>query len=120
MDMTEREIPGIYPVEWREYRYVSDDGKDKFFEELFDKLTQQIDPPIPAKGGAITENCKLLLPTGELFHALSYKGDIDGWREQIEQGANQLGLLVGEIVGGEFVLSDERRYALSECRVDFY
>jgi hypothetical protein len=116
-----REIPGKNPVEWREFRYVSDDGHDKFVGKgLFKKLTEQVDPPIPTGGGVTAENCKLWLPSGELLHALSYKGDIDGWRKQIEQGADQLGLLTGAVVNDKVILSDGRNYELLECRVEFY
>ncbi|MFH6986330.1 hypothetical protein ACHRVW_01155 [Flavobacterium collinsii] len=114
------EIPGINPVQWREFRYIADDGTHKFLENGFRKLTNQVNPPIAKIGGVITENCKLWLPSGELFHALSYKGDIEGWRSQIEQGAKQLNLLTGKIVNQEIVLSDSRQYSLSLCRFEFY
>lgn len=117
----ERDIPGTTPVEWREHRYVSDDGNDKFVGKgFFDKLTNIIEPSIPTSGGAITENCKLWLPSGELLHALSYKGDIEGWRKQIEQGAKELGLFTGKIIDNKIILSDNRTYDLSDCRVEFY
>lgn len=117
----EREIPGSIPVGWREYRYISDDGHDNFLGDgLFNKLTSQIEPPVPTSGGAITENCKLWLPSGELLHALSYKGDVDGWRKQIELGAKKLGLFTGKIIGDSIFLSDERCYQLLDCRVEFY
>ena len=48
------------------------------------------------------------------------RGDIQGWRQQIEQGAEHLGLLVGKIVENNIELSDGRSYALSECRIEFY
>ena len=122
----EREIPGLHPVEWREYRYISDDGNNFFAslkrknkkQSLFEKVTSVVD--IAQSGGVITENCKIRLPTKELFHGLSYKGDIQGWRQQIEQGAEYLGLLVGKIVENNIELSDGRCYALSECEVEFY
>lgn len=121
MTHKEREVPGVVPVEWREYCYVSDDGCDKFVGKgLFDKLTSQIEPPIPKSGGVMTENCKLWLPSGELLHAISYKGDLDGWRMQIEQGAKILGLFIGKIISGRIVLSDARSYDLSDCTVEFY
>jgi hypothetical protein len=120
-DENQRKIPGTFITECREYRYISDDGHDKFFRNgLFKKLTSQINPPIPKNGGTITENCKLWLPSGELLHALSYRGDIDGWREQIEQGAAQLGLFAGKIAGDKITLSDGRYYELSDCKVEFY
>ncbi len=123
-----REIPGLHPVEWREFRYVLDDGNDYFMgksrqsrkQSLFDKIAGQIQPPIPQNGGVITENCKLWLPTEELFHGLSYKGDIEGWKRQIEEGAKQLGLLSAKIEDNKIQLSDNRSYNLSDCRVEFY
>ncbi|MCL6408016.1 hypothetical protein EXT70_20485 [Dickeya dadantii] len=117
----ERDIPGLNPVSWREYRYISDDGENKFVGNgLFERVTGKIEPLIPKSGGAMAENCKLWLPSGELFHALSYKGDIDGWRRQIEQGAIQMGLLTAEIAGGEVVLSDGRNYEVSACKFEMY
>ena len=124
---TERIIPGLPPLaKGREYRYVADDGSDYFARKnrqskkqyLFEKLTWRIVPPIPQNGGAMTEKCKLWLPTNELFHALSYRGDIEGWRKQIEQGAEQLGLLTGKIVGENIELSDGRIYALSSPKAE--
>lgn len=100
----EREIPGLHPVEWREYRYIADDGNNFFVSlnrrskklSLFDKVTSVVE--IAQSGGVISENCKIWLPTKELFHGLSYKGDIQGWRQQIEQGAEHLGLLIGKLL----------------------
>lgn len=128
MNSNKRKIPGMTPFEWKEFRYVSDDGNDGFLSKndllqekgLFERLTEQIDPPIPKEGGAFTENCRLWLPSGELLHALSYHGDREGWRKQIEQGAKQLGLLTGKIVKDEIILSDSRTYLLVQCTVEFY
>ncbi|MDA3616283.1 hypothetical protein [Polluticaenibacter yanchengensis] len=53
-------------------------------EVLFNKVITQFEEPIAQSGGVISENCKLWLPTNELFHGLSYKGDIEGWREGIK------------------------------------
>ncbi|MHC8304902.1 colicin E5-related ribonuclease [Pseudomonas sp. PB3P13] len=33
-------------------------------------------------------SCKAFLSAGHLFHALSYHGDIGGWREAVVAGAN--------------------------------
>lgn len=43
--MNERCIPGIIPVEWREYRYIADNGSGHFVRKgLFEKLVSQITP----------------------------------------------------------------------------
>ena len=87
-------------------------------ESLFSKITCLF---FKAKqGGALSENCKIWLPTGELFHGLSYKGDIVGWREGIIEAAIHLGLLTAKIVRENIEISDGRNYALSECKVEFY
>lgn len=126
MSTINRHIPGTIKVEGREYLYISDDGEDFFTkssrtvkkQSLFDKVTSLFE--IAQSGGVISENCKLRLPTNELFHGLSYKGDIEGWRKQIEQGAEQLGLLTGKISENNIELSDGRIYALSDCKIEFY
>lgn len=126
MSISNRYIPGTIKVEGREHLYISDNGEDFFAkssravkrQSLFDKVTSLFE--IAQSGGVISENCKLWLPTGELFHGLSYKGDIEGWREQIKQGAEQLGLLIGKIYKNKIELLDGRSYALSDCKIEFY
>lgn len=114
----DREIPGTIQTEYREYRYVADDGNDNFFD-IFCKITE-FSKPIATHGGVITENCKLWLPNNQLFHALSYKGDIQGWRQQIEQRATYLGLITGKVKNHFIYLSDDTKYALSDCVIEFY
>jgi hypothetical protein len=99
---TERKIPGTTVTEGREYRYVSC-GNDADITALFKKVIREINPPLATSGGAVNEGCKVTLPSGECYFAVSYKGDIEGWRQQIEQGAATLGLLV----------------LLSECKFQF-
>ncbi|RIY35240.1 hypothetical protein CKY20_11055 [Capnocytophaga canis] len=126
MSIVDRHIPGTIEVEGREYLYISDNGEDFFTkssrttkkQSLFDKVTSLFE--IAQSGGVISENCKLKLPTDELFHGVSYKGDIEGWRKQIEQGAEQLGLLTGKILENKIELSDGRIYTLLDCQVEFY
>lgn len=122
MSTTNRNIPGTIVVEGREHLYILDDGNDCFKKHrkpsLFEKVTSQFS--IAQHGGVISENCKLWLPTDELFHGLSYKGDMEGWRAQIQQGAALLGLLTARITGNNITLSDGRTYPLSACRTEFY
>ena len=127
MDNSNEHIPGVIKVEGREFLYIADDGEDFFRkkkgskvkkESLFSKLTSLFF--MAKEGGALTENCKIRLPTNELFHGLSYKGDIEGWRKGITLGATHLGLLTAKIAEGNIEVSDGRVYALSDCKVELY
>ena len=127
MDNSNEHIPGVIKVEGREFLYIADDGEDFFRkkkgskvkkESLFSKLTSLFF--MAKEGGALTENCKIWLPTNELFHELSYKGDIEGWRKGITLGATHLGLLTAKIAEGNIEISDGRVYALSDCKVELY
>jgi len=114
-----REVPGTIPVKGREFWYVEDDGNNDF-NDLFHKAVGAIQPPIPRSGGATTEGCTLTLPDGRKFHAMSYKGDLEGWRKQIRQGAAQLKLVAAQLIDGDLIISKNERISLSECEVRFY
>ena len=116
----ERKVPGTYLVEGREYRYVSNKRQVKF-GELFHELFN-VPPLIPQNGGALIEGCKITLPNGDIFEAVSYKGDIEGWRQQLEQGAKALNeeLARIDIDTDSIVLNDMRSFRLTDCIIDFY
>lgn len=116
----ERRVPGTYLVEGREYRYVSNKSQVKF-GELFHEICS-VPPCIPQNGGALVEGCKITLPNGEIFEAVSYKGDIEGWRQQLEQGAKALNEEVAriDIDTDSIVLNDMRSFRLADCIIDFY
>lgn len=116
----ERRVPGTYLVEGREYRYASNKRQvkfDKLFHELFN-----VPPVICGNGGALIEGCKITLPNGDLFEAVSYKGDIEGWRQQLEQGAKALNeeLARIDIDTNSIVLDDMRSFRLTDCIIEFY
>lgn len=115
----ERVIPGSKYIEGREYLYIEDDGSDNI-ELLFRKVIREITPSIAKSGGAITEGCKITLPSGEIFHSVSYKGDIEGWRQQIKEGAKALKLNIGKVEHEYLVLSNDTKVLLSECTVNYY
>ncbi|WP_308366058.1 MULTISPECIES: hypothetical protein [unclassified Microbulbifer] len=114
----ERNIPGTSITEGREYKYISCNNKIDI-SALFKKVVREITPPIAKSGGVINEGCRITLPSGECYFAVSYKGDISGWRQQIERGADALGLLVAEISQDKLILSDGNKVLLSECKIQF-
>lgn len=114
-----RSVPGAVDVPGREFRYIADDGVGDF-PRLFQRITTHQSGRPAKSGGAISENCKLWLPDGSLFHALSYKGDVDGWRQVIEDGARALNLRLARIVSDMIVVSDGQAASLADCRIEFY
>jgi hypothetical protein len=115
---TERTVPGTQKIEGREFRYVSNGGQEEF-GMFFKKLIRYVSPPIPKNGGAMIEGCKITLPDGEVFHAISYKGDIEGWRLQVEQGAKSLNVKLARIDADSIVLNDIQSFRLKDCKIDF-
>ncbi|ATE62062.1 hypothetical protein [Thauera sinica] len=113
-----RVIPGTDGIPTREAIYFSDDGKNKFRKQ-FKNITCFTKLPYATSGGVNEAGCDITPPSGPLFHAIVYHGDIDGWRRDIEEGAKGLGLLLARIEGDQFVISDGRLFRLSECKVEF-
>ncbi len=113
-----RVIPGTDGATTREAIYFSDDGKNKFRKQ-FKNITCFADP-MNATGGGINEaGCSITPLDGPLFHAVIYHGDINGWRKDIEIGAEGLGLLLARIEGDQFVISDGRSVPLTDCKIEF-
>jgi hypothetical protein len=115
---TKRQAPGLVPVDYREVRYVEDRGEEPF-KELFEKVVWHVDPPLMKDGGALIEGCVVTLPTGRRFQALSYRGDIEGWRQQVAQGAAALRVSLGQLVDGVLVLDDGTSHPLADCQIEF-
>jgi hypothetical protein len=114
---TKRSVPGTVAVKGREFRYVLDDERMPF-SKLFHELVVA-GKRTATQGGVISENCEVRLPDGAKYQALSYKGDVDGWRADIEHGASALGLPLARIDGGKFVLAGGRTYDLDKCEIIF-
>lgn len=79
--------------------------------------TAKVDPPIPQHGGALLEHFAVKTPDQEDFYSIYFHGDVEGWRQQIELGAKQLGLKMAKVHEDEFVLADGPAYLLSDCAV---
>jgi hypothetical protein len=115
----ERYVPGTRAGQSEQVRYVSIEG-EKRPEDVFRSVTRRIDPPLVQNGGVVLERCLLTLPNGIVMYPLRYHGDLSGWQKQIEDGATDLGLISAQIDGESVLLSDGCRYALDECKIEFY
>lgn len=113
-----RTIPGTQSSTDTEVRYVSVPGSEPF-EAFFKKLVRQVTPLIPKAGAALNEACVICPPDGTRLHAISYRGDIDGWRRQISEGAAALAASLARLEGDRLVMPNGRAYRLDECQVSF-
>lgn len=113
-----RNIPGVTIVDGQQVVYFSDDGKNNSRKQ-FKNITCFSEPPNAVRGGVNDRGCKVTPPSGPIFHAISYHGDLDGWRKDIEAGAIGLGLLLAQIKGDQLVISDGRSIPLSDCKIEF-
>ncbi len=114
----QRDVPGTTPIDGTEFLYFEDDGRNKP-KKQFNLLLDAAGAIAATSGGIISDRCRISLPTGTVFHALSYHGDIAGWRSAVEVGANTRGLLLARIEGGQFVISNGRSFRLSDCKIEF-
>lgn len=115
----ERKIPGLAARPGDEVRYVAYDQSENPLD-VIERVLHAIEPSLPEHGGWLTENCDLTLPSGELFSAVSYGGDLEGWRKQVEQGAKLLGRKTAQIVGDKLQIDDGREVNVSDCKVRFF
>jgi hypothetical protein len=109
-------IPGTVPIDGTEIVYFCDgSAKGKRFHDL----TSHSKPLHAQRGGVTGRGCHLTLPDGSIFHAAGYRGDLAGWRQDIEEGAAAQKILLARIEADKLVISDGRKFALSECTAEF-
>lgn len=112
----EQDLPGLMPSEGSEVVYFADFGGGELGAKMR-TLTRRIDPPLVKHGGVATTGHALATPDGQTFHAIEYQGDIQGWRCQVAEGAQSLGVSLGRIEDAmNFVMSDGRVFSLSRCK----
>lgn len=114
----QRSVPGAVVIEGTEFIYYEDDGKSAA-KKQFDLLLDSAGVISARSGGIVSDNCHISVPSGTRFHALSYHGDIVGWRSAVEVGANHRCLLLARVLADKFVISDGRSFLLSECKIEF-
>lgn len=114
---TVRTIPGTQAVENREFIYIQHNEEEPF-PTFFKRLVRHVTPPIPTSGGVLVEGCRISLPDGEVFYAISYKGDLHGWRQQIKLGAEAFNRSLGRIVN-ESLIFDNKPVDLVNCQIEF-
>jgi hypothetical protein len=114
-------IPGTIYNENREVLYFSCENNSDLeaLGDLFETIIKSGTGNFMPEGGAITENCTITLPNGYCFYAISYKGDLEGWRKWVLSGATNLGRETAVIDGDKILTSGGDEAILSDCKVRF-
>lgn len=82
----QRSVPGATLIERAEFIYYEDDGQNTA-KKQFNLLLDSAGVITAKSGGIVSDSCQVSLPSGTIFHALSYHGDIARWRQGVEAGA---------------------------------
>lgn len=113
-----RNIPGLIPCEDQEFLYFTT-YKDYDENETFIKLTNFLETPCAKFGGSTILGCSITIPNGKTYHALSFFGDVDGWKKDIIYASQELKISLARINNKILICNDEM-IPLSTCIINFY
>lgn len=111
-----RDVPGFLKYPDSDCRYVEGNSIGSF-GAYFRQMRVFDSQNIPRDGGMVNACIEIRLPTGKSLFAISYQGDLDGWRNKIEGYAQKNGLRYGRIEGEQLVVSDGGAVELTSCEI---
>lgn len=118
--MTNLVIPGSQAVPGREYIYVEIlEGED--FGDVFRNVTDCRDSAIriPSSGGAINHLFRAKLKDETTFAAMSYKGDLNGWRNKFLESCRLQGRRMGVAAHRKILFSSGESVPFDEIEFEF-
>ena len=113
----QRPVPGTVPVEGTEFLYFESQD-EQHFTDVFFNLREYGGGAVPQSGGAVEEGAIIHLPDGRQMFGVSYHGDLEGWRKNIESACEALGLEIGRIEGRAIRLSSGDEIPLKDCTIE--
>lgn len=114
----ELEVPGSKDSDCDRVLYFTV-NKGKNARALFQKILNFSNPPNAQSGGAHEGGCLITTMTAEVFCSVQFRGDLVGWRKDIELGAAAVGSELATIENGNLVTFDGRSFSLAECTIEF-
>lgn len=88
---------------------------------ILGKVVAQEKPLIPTTGGVGDVGFIIITPTNLYFYAFDYSKDLEGWKNQIEKGAEVLGIKLAKITDDSYLLvSDGQVFPLIDCEFEHY
>jgi hypothetical protein len=112
-----RVIPGLEHVEGREFIYIQHVSDETFVMITKSALALRPQTSMPQSGGVIEELVRIILKNNISLLGMSYKGDIDGWRNIFTEYCVQSNRIYGFIRNNKLVLSTGSEYLLSDINV---
>ena len=115
----ELEIPGLRKFAQSDVLYfllVSDEQP----RALFEKILNFAHPPNAKSGGAVEGRCIITTPKEDRFYAVIFRGDLAGWKKDIELGASSIGSELATIEDSRLVTREGCVFDLAECEVEFF
>lgn len=112
-------LPGAMRVEGREFMYI-EISKGQNFSRLMDDAFETCQTlPMPQDGGALEEKVRVILPDQTTLLALSFRGDLSGWRNILIGYCTETGRVWAKLKGQVFALSDGTEVPVDDCEVEF-
>jgi hypothetical protein len=114
-----RPLPGTVDVEGREFIYIQVPTGGTFSRLVPDILASCPAAPLPRAGGVLEEKARLVLPDKTSLLAISFKGDLTGWRNKIVGYCNERGRKWAVVRDQVLAVSDGTEVPVSACEVEF-
>lgn len=114
-----RTIPGTVDIEGVEYLYVQVVDNEGFRLFVDEAMKSCEDVPLPQSGGVIEEKARIALEDDSSLLAVSYRGDISGWRRKLTAFCESTGRKWGVASNHRITLSDGTEIDLSSSEVTF-
>lgn len=114
-----RTVPGLIEVGGKEFFYVEIAPKETFLSLM--NLVWEMTPTVqfPIGGGIIEQRARLIIEGQAPLFAVSYRGDIEGWRRKLVAFCESAHRLGGPVKNRKVVLNNGSQIDLRTARVVF-
>lgn len=103
----------------REFLYIESRPGEDFHRLVDNAMSSCEDVPLPHSGGAIEHNVHLVLQEGVSMIAVSFKGDVEGWRRKLTSYCDSDNRIWGIAANAMMRLSNGKQVNLHESNFTF-
>lgn len=110
-------LPEYAKGQGREAIYIEAPLDADFHELMGDVFATPSANERPSPGGCIEEKVWLTLPDGTSLLAMSFKGDLDGWRKAFHRYCQSTGRKSAVLAGETLLLCDGTTVPVARCSI---